>query len=144
FEYLIPQVSKKKEGQFFTPRSVIDMVVKMLNPKANEFVIDPACGSAGFLLHSVMWVDRGTIIGKPLSETAKNFAQNKIYGIDFAKKAVKIAKAINLIVGDGKSHVYKDNSLAPHTWEEDTKSGLRGRLSRFSNDAVKNRENYSN
>jgi type I restriction enzyme M protein len=47
FEYLIPQVSKKKEGQFFTPRPVIDMVVKMLNPKANEFVIDPACGSGG-------------------------------------------------------------------------------------------------
>ncbi|MCX8167084.1 MAG: type I restriction enzyme HsdR N-terminal domain-containing protein, partial [Candidatus Micrarchaeota archaeon] len=53
FEYLVPQVSKKKEGQFFTPRPVIDMIVSMLNPKANEFVIDPACGSAGFLLHSV-------------------------------------------------------------------------------------------
>ena len=132
FEYLIPQVAKKKEGQFFTPRPVIDMVVKMLNPKANEFVIDPACGSGGFLLHSVMWVAGGMISGRPLPENARNFAQNKIYGIDFAKKAVKIAKAINLIVGDGKSHVYKDNSLAPHTWEDETKSGLRGRLLRFS------------
>jgi type I restriction enzyme M protein len=61
FEYLIPQVSKKKEGQFFTPRPVEDMVVKMLNPKADEFVIDPACGSAGFLLHSVMHVAGGII-----------------------------------------------------------------------------------
>jgi type I restriction enzyme M protein len=141
FEYLIPQVSKKKEGQFFTPRPVVDMVVKMLNPKANEFVIDPACGSGGFLLHSVMWVARGMISGKPLPENARNFAQNKIYGIDFAKKAVKIAKAINLIVGDGKSHVYKDNSLAPHTWSEETKAGLRGRLLRFPNDPEKDREN---
>ncbi|ROL55685.1 SAM-dependent methyltransferase [Bacteroidetes/Chlorobi group bacterium Naka2016] len=140
FEYLIPQVSKKKEGQFFTPRPVEDMVVKMLNPKANEFVIDPACGSAGFLLHSVMWVAGGMISGKPLPENARNFAQTKIYGIDFAKKAVKIAKAINLIVGDGKSHVYKDNSLAPHTWEDETKSGLRGRLLRFP-DHQKDREN---
>ena len=141
FEYLIPQVSKKKEGQFFTPRPVIDMVVKMLNPKASEFVIDPACGSAGFLLHAVMWVAGGIISGKPLPENARNFAQNKIYGIDFAKKAVKIAKAINLIVGDGKSHVYKDNSLAPHTWSEETKAGLRGRLLRFPNDSEKDREN---
>jgi type I restriction enzyme M protein len=141
FEYLVPQVSKKKEGQFFTPRPVVDMVVKMLNPKASEFVIDPACGSGGFLLHSVMWVAGGIISGKPLPENARNFAQNKIYGIDFAKKAVKIAKAINLIVGDGKSHIYKDNSLAPHTWSDETKSGLRGRLLRFPSDPVKDREN---
>jgi type I restriction enzyme M protein len=141
FEYLIPQVSKKKEGQFFTPRPVIDMVVKILNPKANEFVIDPACGSAGFLLHSVMWVAGGVISGKPLPTSAQNFAQNKIYGIDFAPKAVKIAKAINLIVGDGKSHIYKDNSLAPHTWEDETKAGLRSRLLRFPNDPEKDREN---
>jgi len=143
FEYLIPQVSKKKEGQFFTPRPVEDMVVKMLNPKVDEFVIDPACGSAGFLLHSVMWVTGGAISGKPLPENARNFAQNKIYGIDFSKKAVKIAKAINLIVGDGKSHIYKDNSLAPYIWEDETKSGLRGRLLRFPNNPEKDKENQS-
>jgi type I restriction enzyme M protein len=143
FEYLIPQVSKKKEGQFFTPRPVEDMIVKMLNPKADEFVIDPACGSAGFLLHSVMHVSGGVISGRQLPPNAQNFAQNNIYGIDFAKKAVKIAKAINLIVGDGKSHVFKDNSLAPHTWGDETKSGLRGRLLRFPDNPEKDRENQS-
>ncbi|GAI93679.1 unnamed protein product, partial [marine sediment metagenome] len=101
FKYLIPEESKKKEGQFFTPRPIQDMVVKMLNPKANEFVIDPDCGSAGFLLHSVKWVAGGVITGKGLPVAAKNFTQNNIYGIDFAKEAIKIAKAINLIVGNG-------------------------------------------
>jgi type I restriction enzyme M protein len=143
FEYLIPQVSKKKEGQFFTPRPVEDLIAKMLNPKADEFVIDPACGSAGFLLHSVMQVSGGIINGRQLLPRSQNFAQNNIYGIDFAKKAVKIAKAINLIVGDGKSHVYKDNSLAPHTWSDDTKSGLRSRLLRFPSDPEKDRENQN-
>jgi len=141
FEYLIPQVSKKKEGQFFTPRPVVDMTVRMLNPKSNEFVIDPACGSAGFLLHSVMLVAGGIISGKSLPPAAQNFAQNNIFGIDFATKAVKIAKAINLIVGDGKAHVFKDNSLAPQTWTDDTKAGLRARLLRFSKDTEKDREN---
>jgi len=140
FEYLIPQVSKKKEGQFFTPRPIEDMVVEMLNPKPDEFVIDPACGSGGFLLHSVMWVAGGAITGRELPSAAKSFAQNNIVGIDFAKKAVKIAKAINLIVGDGKSHVYKDNSLAPQTWNDETKAGLRPRLLRFS-ESQKDREN---
>ncbi|MEM3448956.1 MAG: N-6 DNA methylase [Thermoproteota archaeon] len=132
FEYLIPEVSKKKEGQFFTPRPVIDMVVKMLNPKPTEFVIDPACGSAGFLLHSVIWVAGGVITGKELPAPAKNFAQNNIYGIDFAKEAVKIAKAINLIVGDGKAHIYgggaRGNSLNPLIWDDEIKAGLRPRL----------------
>jgi len=147
FEYLIPEVSKKKEGQFFTPRPVEDMVVKMLNPKPDEFLIDPACGSAGFLLHSVMWVAGGAITGKELPPPAKNFAQNNIYGIDFAKEAVKIAKAINLIVGDGKAHIYggsaHGNSLNPLIWDEEIKAGLRPRLLRFPNDVEKDRENQS-
>lgn len=141
FEYLIPQVSKKKEGQFFTPRPVEDMVVKVLNPKPDEFVIDPACGSAGFLLHSVMWIAGGVITGKELPPSAKNFAQNNIMGVDFAKKPVMIAKAINLIVGDGKSHIYKDNSLAPQTWNEETTAGLRPRLLRFPSEPERDREN---
>jgi len=140
-EYLIPQVSKKKEGQFFTPKPVIDMIVKMLNPKAHECVIDPACGSAGFLLYSVMHVAGGMINGEPLPDNARTFAQNNIYGIDLSKKAVKIAKAINLIVGDGKAHIHKDNSLAPHTWSDDTKSGLRERLLRFPKEPERDREN---
>ncbi|MBC7129305.1 MAG: N-6 DNA methylase [Thermoplasmatales archaeon] len=145
FEYLIPEVSKKKEGQFFTPRPVVDMVVKMLNPKHDEYLIDPACGSAGFLLHSVMWIARGVITGKELPTPAKNFAQEKIYGIDFAKEAVKIAKAINLIVGDGKSHIFgggpHGNSLNPLIWNEEVKAGLRPRLLRFPEDPEKDRDN---
>ena len=145
FEYLIPEVSKKKEGQFFTPRPVVDMIIKMLNPKPNEFVIDPACGSAGFLLHSVMWIAGGVITGKDLIASAKNFAQNNIYGIDFAKEAVKIAKAINLIVGDGKAHIYgggpHGNSLNPLIWNDEMKAGLRSRLLRFPQDPERDREN---
>jgi len=147
FEYLIPDVAKKKEGQFFTPRPVEDMVAKMLNPKPSEFLIDPACGSAGFLLHSVMWLAGGVITGKELPIPAKNFAQNNIYGIDFAKEAVKIAKAINLIVGDGKSHIYggtpRGNSLNPLIWDDETKAGLRPRLLRFSTDVEKDRTNQN-
>ncbi len=143
FEYLVPQVSKKKEGQFFTPRPVIDMVVKMLNPKYDEAIIDPACGSCGFTLHSILWIAGGELGVSGLPEKAKDFAQNRVFGIDFAKKAVKIAKAINLIAGDGKAHVYKANSLAPFTWDEETRAGLRERLLNFK-DTQKNRENAQN
>ncbi|MEM4067584.1 MAG: N-6 DNA methylase [Candidatus Micrarchaeaceae archaeon] len=140
FEYLIPQVSKRKEGQFFTPRPVIDMVVKMLNPKYDESMIDPSCGSCGFTLHSILWIAEGKLTANGLPEKAKDFAQNRAFGIDFAKKAVKISKAINLIAGDGKTHVYKANALSPFAWDDETKSGLRERLLQFE-DSAQNREN---
>ncbi len=143
FEYLIPQVSKKKDGQFFTPRPIEDMAVEMLNPKADEFVIDPACGSAGFLLHSIMWIAGGAISGKPLTQRAQNFAQNNVFGIDLANLPVKIAKAINLIVGDGKSNIYKDNSLVFYSWSDETKVGLRSKLRRFLDDLDKDEMNQN-
>ena len=147
FKYLIPEESKKKEGQFFTPRSIQDMVVKMLNPKAHEFVIDPDCGSAGFLLHSIKWVAGGVITGRGLSAAAKNFTQNNIYGIDFTKEAIKIAKAINFIVGNGKSHIFGGgsggDSLNPLIWNDEIKSALRPRLLRFPENQEKDKDNQN-
>lgn len=146
FEYLIPQESKKKQGQFFTPRPVEDMVVEMLNPKSHEFIVDPACGSGGFLLHSVKWVARGTVSKKELPPKAKRFAQENIVGIDFARNAVKVSKAINLIIGDGKTHIYKDNSLNPKSWDDETKVGLKPRLMKFSDNKLtkENAKSWSN
>jgi len=56
FEYLVPDVSKSKKGQYFTPRVIIDACVRILNPSRKEHVIDPACGSAGFLVHAMEYV----------------------------------------------------------------------------------------
>jgi len=125
FEYLVTQVAKGSKGQYFTPRWVIDMCVKMLNPKAHEYVIDPAAGSCGFLVHTIMWVAKGQITANGLPPHAREFAQDNVYALDFDGKAIKIAKAMNLIAGDGKSNVYKVNSLDPKRWDEATKAVFR-------------------
>jgi len=147
FKYLIPEESKKKEGQFFTPRPIQDMVIKILNPKAHEFVIDPECGSAGFLLHSVKWVAGGVVTRKGLTMAAKNFMQNNIYGIDFTEEAIKMAKAINLIIGDGKSHIFGGgsygDSLNPLLWNDEIKAAFRPRLLRFPKNSEKDRDNQN-
>jgi type I restriction enzyme M protein len=122
FEYLVTQVAKGSKGQYFTPRWVIDMCVKMLNPKAHEYVIDPAAGSCGFLVHTIMWIAKEQITANGLPRHAHEFAQNNVYALDFDGKAIKIAKAMNLIAGDGKSNVYKVNSLDPKRWDEVTKA----------------------
>lgn len=56
FEYLINKSSKGEKGQYFTPRYVIDMCVKMLNPQAHETLIDTAAGSCGFPVHGIFYV----------------------------------------------------------------------------------------
>lgn len=58
FEYLMNKSSKGEKGQFFTPRYVIEMCVKMMNPKENETMIDTACGSSGFPVHTIFHVWR--------------------------------------------------------------------------------------
>jgi len=135
FEYLITEVAKGKKGQYFTPRWVIDMSVKMLNPRIHERVIDTACGSSGFTVHSIFHVagDQFTTNGLPPAIT--EYAGTMVYAIDSSPKAVKIAKALNLIAGDGKSNVYELNSLNPPRWSEEGKAAFRPLLTRFDNDA---------
>lgn len=148
FEYLLPNVAKGTKGQYFTPRYVIDMAVKMLNPKKDEYIIDPAAGSGGFLIHAMHWVwDRD--LSENSRETKIDFAAKHVYGIDFDDKPVKISRALMLIAGDGKSHIFKLNSLSPKEWQgeesekERARAELRQRLYKF-NDYTKDSDNERN
>ncbi len=100
FEYLLPKSAKGSRGQYFTPRHIISEMIKIMSPKKDEYILDPACGSGGFLLHAARWVG-----GRD--------AELKIYGVDFDKRMVKIAKALFLIAGFRSAHIYKANSLSP-------------------------------
>jgi type I restriction enzyme M protein len=119
FEYLMPSVAKKKNGQFFTPRYVIDMCVKMLNPSKREYVLDPACGSAGFLIHVMehVWPIQGESNADAKREERKHtYAAKYLWGVDFDERSAKVARALMLIAGDGRSHVFRVNSLDPREW----------------------------
>ncbi|MEE8131669.1 MAG: N-6 DNA methylase [Candidatus Paceibacterota bacterium] len=148
FEYLLPDVAKGKRGQYFTPRHVIDMAVKMLNPKDGEYIIDSACGSGGFLIHAMRYIWNGSL--KHADKQSKiDFARKYIYGIDFDDKPVKIARAMMLIAGDGRSHILKLNSLNPKEWQgeesdkEKARAELRERLLQFE-DYDKDKDNKEN
>jgi type I restriction enzyme M protein len=130
FEYLMPSVAKKKNGQFFTPRYVIDMCVKMMNPKKREYVIDPACGSGGFLLHTMEWVRTTQYSANAGGHFIHDYAAKYLWGMDFDERSAKVSRALMLIAGDGRSHVYKLNSLDPREWVQvqegmDAISGMR-------------------
>ena len=119
FEYLLPTEAKKKKGQFFTPRHVVEMCVRMLNPKRTEYVMDPACGSGGFLLHAMDWCYPA--IDNDQRELRKHrYAGKYLWGIDFEQRAAKTSRALMLIAGDGHTNIFGPDvsSLDPKTWYE--------------------------
>lgn len=132
FEYLINKSSKGEKGQYFTPRYVIDMCVKMLNPQENETMIDTAAGSCGFPVHTIFHVweqimkDEGlnknhlfTLEQKPAR--CCDYVNEKVFAIDFDEKSVRVARTLNLIAGDGQTNVLHLNTLDWERWDEKTK-----------------------
>jgi type I restriction enzyme M protein len=119
FEYLLPTEAKKKKGQFFTPRHVVEMCVRMLNPTRKEYVMDPACGSGGFLLHAMDWCY--PVADNEQRELRKHrYAAKQLWGIDFEARAAKTSRALMLIAGDGHTNIFGPDlsSLDPKTWYE--------------------------
>lgn len=149
FEYLMTKVSKGSKGQYFTPRYVIDMCIKMLNPGKKEYVIDPACGSGGFLIHTMDYIQRKHYTRTNPRDFIQNYAGKYLFGIDFDNRAAKIAKALMLIAGDGRTHIFKLNALNPKEWlgneaeKERARSELREHLYEFEDYVIDN-ENKKN
>ncbi len=132
FEYLVSKSAKGEKGQYFTPRWVIDMCVKMLNPQEQETVVDTACGSAGFTVHTMFHVWRQIIndMGLPDSHLftmdekparCEDYVKSKVFAIDFDEKSVRVSRCLNLIAGDGETNVLHLNTLDWTKWDETVK-----------------------
>ncbi|MCL2753876.1 MAG: N-6 DNA methylase [Defluviitaleaceae bacterium] len=132
FEYLMGKSQKGEKGQYFTPRYVIDMCVKMMNPQECESVIDTAAGSSGFTVHAIfhVWNTIREELGLPVregfttdkrTERETSYVNSNIFAIDFDEKAVRVARTLNLIAGDGETNVLHLNTLDYTRWDEITK-----------------------
>ncbi len=117
FEYLVNKSSRGEKGQYFTPRHVIDMCVKMLNPKKGEYMIDTASGSCGFTVHTIFHLTGHLFENAEISEEEKDDVL-KVFGIDFDEKVVRVARTLNLIAGDGETNVLELNTLDYERWSE--------------------------
>lgn len=131
FEYLINKSSKGEKGQYFTPRYVIDMCVKMLNPHTDETIIDTAAGSCGFPVHTIFHVWERILVAKGLDKShlftleekpveCLDYVRDKVFAIDFDEKAVRVGRTLNLIAGDGQTNVLHLNTLDWERWDEKT------------------------
>ena len=106
---------KRQQGQFFTNRLVVNMMVEMLDPKIGERSLDPAGGSGGFATGIFRYLRH-----KVVNTTAPNSAvrdrqittiKDSVYLVEIASRLVKIAKCAMLLTGDGQSGMTRGNSL---------------------------------
>ena len=106
-----------EKGEFFTPRGVVRIAVKLADPHPGETVCDPACGSGGFLIHAMkhMWISMAESPkwrkAPDLKEQQRQMAARSFFGIDKETDLVKISKAHMAIAGDGRINIVHENSL---------------------------------
>ena len=124
FEYLVSKSAKGEKGQYFTPRHVIDMCVKMLNPRRGEYMIDTAAGSCGFPVHTIFKLT-GTLFSNAEIPPDDKEHVLKVFGIDFDEKTVRVARTLNLIAGDGETNVLHLNTLDYERWSDNTERNSR-------------------
>ncbi len=121
FEVFIGPALRGTEGQFFTPRNVVKMMVDILDPKPGELIIDPACGSGGFLITALahVWAGvHGEAKRRGWSERQRvkrevEVATDCFRGIDKDSFLAKVCKAYMALIGDGRGGVFCENSLLP-------------------------------
>lgn len=106
FEVFLGPGLRGNEGQFFTPKNVVSMTIKMLEPKPNEIFLDPACGAGGFLTQAVDFA-----YGKNL---------HQIYGMDKDRfLAILASFRVSFLTGSLKQTVFCENSLKDFkTWDK--------------------------
>ncbi|MEM9569706.1 MAG: N-6 DNA methylase [Bacteroidota bacterium] len=108
-----------EKGEFFTPREIIKLAIQIIDPAPEESIIDPACGSGGFLIYALSYIwqkmekDRKYKNSPKLADIKRKIAENYFYGIEKEVDLVRICKAYMTIIGDGTSKIIQQNTLKP-------------------------------
>jgi type I restriction enzyme M protein len=133
FETFIGPSLKGSQGQFFTPRNVTSLVRTLVNPTLTDRILDPACGSGGFLVEALrsLWdlVDeQADEYDWPDSERdaeKQKLAIRQLRGVDKDEFLSKVAKAYMALLGDGRGGVFCENSLVPmQEWSSKTQQEI--------------------
>ncbi len=142
YEELVGANLRGDRGEFFTPRNVMHMAVEMLSPKINEKILDPTCGTGGFLVISMNKVVSGLesqLIKefkkskdkweysqiKVYQEKIAEIAANYFFGFDLNPDLVKATKMNMVMNNDGSGNILQNDSLLPpHEWEDSFKTKI--------------------
>jgi type I restriction enzyme M protein len=124
YQEIVGPTLRGDRGQYFTPRGPVNLMVEMLDPKLHERVMDPACGTGGFLVSTLKYLDaqlhpaQGS---EPSDETTaeflsvqtalRAFVEHNLFGADFDPFLVRAAQMNVLMASNGQARVFYMNSL---------------------------------
>ena len=118
FEQFMDGFFKGDFGQYFTPREIIEFCVKMMKPKQTDNVLDPSCGSGGFLLHTLDYMRKqaNEYCDKATDPVAHfkywhDFAEKHLYGIEINDEIARVAKMNMIVHDDGHTNVISHDAL---------------------------------
>ena len=148
FEEFMGGFFKGDFGQYFTPRELIGFAVEVLNPDRKQFVLDPACGSGGFLLYALDHVRRAADKRFPKHRTdAKqsrdhwtywhDFAEKNLFGIEINEELARVAKMNMIIHDDGHTNIVGHDALDFFKRPTDSEGKPKGENRPYLNDRNK-------
>lgn len=114
YEIYVASHLKGERGQYFTNRLVVSMMVAMADPNDKSYILDPTCGSGGFLISSMNYIFSkidSSSRGQNAKDVLKRSVVHQLFGIDISPKLVKIAKANMLLGKDGHGGIEWADSL---------------------------------
>ena len=117
FQVLRSEALKQGEGQYFTPQAVIEAGVRLMDIQQSDIIIDPACGTGGFLVQCMLEMQRK--FPKIGDANLTKWAQLHLYGIEKDAVGLKLTKAIMQIAGDGSAHCARGDSVRTHIWAKE-------------------------
>jgi type I restriction enzyme M protein len=148
YEEIVGVTSRRDQGAFFTPRNVCDMAVGILlatcppAERLNLRILDPACGTGGFLRSALVgvkeiivqqatrkWRDNTERARQDIAERLRRVCDTNLFGIDKLSELVQAAQMNLAMHGDGSSNIYHANSLiSPGEWPSEPDNDVQGHI----------------
>jgi type I restriction enzyme M protein len=116
FQVLRTPAMKAGGGQFLTPQRVIRPCVMAMEITSEDKVIDPACGTGGFLVEALRQVQDREFPDEDDKWGLVKFANDKLYGVDKDPLGAKLTRAAMIAMQDGSTHVLIGDAVRRHLW----------------------------
>lgn len=114
FEHFLGAVFRGEMGQYFTPRPIVEFMVNFLEPTEKDLIIDPACGSGGFLIYALEKVRKNLearLDPQDARDKWKDFALKQVVGIEINSQLARVAMMNMIIHEDGHTNIENNDAL---------------------------------
>jgi type I restriction enzyme M protein len=117
YENMVGSTFRGELGQYFTPRKIVEFMVNLLGPQRDDYILDPACGSGGFLIYAMRRVanqirlQQKNLPQHRVEKLIQDFVNQNIFGIDISPRMVRAARMNMIMHGDGWSGIQRWHGL---------------------------------